>query len=390
MSIKRADLLERIEEILPEILSIRHRIHQSPELAGEEKQTRELLLSYVKELDAILWQPKLGTDLVFEIPGRDPGKVIGLRADMDALPIEEQQPPAYGSKFHGMMHACGHDGHMAMLLGAAMVLSPLRNELSSTLRFIFQPGEEIACMGADLVAKGVCDGLDAVYALHNWPGLPAGQVSTRPGTFFAAANTFSLSVRGVGTHGATPEKGKNPLIPAAVLVEALTGLHEEISADYGGVISVCMVQGGQNTNVIPSEAVVAGTTRYTDKAVGDMIEQRIREITSEISKRYAIPIDISYERKYYLPVINDPHQADIVADTAIGVLGEDGYRTAEKHAMTAEDFAFYLDTVPGCMFWLGAGESSAPLHAGTFDFNDEILKNGILMFCALALGDRLR
>ena len=389
MNLTHEILHTHIERILPTIIDIRHKLHQHPEIAGDERETRNMLLSHVEKLDVLLWQPKLETDLVFEIPGKDPGRVIGLRADMDALPMNEQHPPAYGSKNPGLMHACGHDGHMAMLLGAAMVLTSVRDLLPNTVRFIFQPGEEVACMGAELTARGVCDGLEAVYALHNWPGLPAGVVSTKPGTFFAAANTFSLKLRGTGTHGATPEKGNTPLIPAAVLIEALTGLHEQVSANGEGVVSVCMVQGGHNTNIIPSECTVAGTTRYIDRSVGDMIEKRIRQMAEEISTRYDIPIDIAYERKYHLPLINDEEKASVVAETAEKVLGEDFYLEAPRHAMTAEDFAFYLDRVPGCMFWLGAGEQWAPLHAAAFDFNDQILKTGILMFCALALGDRL-
>jgi amidohydrolase len=389
MNITREKLHEHIDRILSTVTDIRHQLHQHPEIAGNERETRKMLLSHMEKLNVLLWQPKLDTDLVVEIPGEDPGRVIGLRADMDALPISEQHPPAYGSKNRGLMHACGHDGHMAMLLGAAMVLSSIRDVLPHTVRFIFQPGEEVACMGAELTARGVCDGLEAVYALHNWPGLPAGVVSTKPGTFFAAANTFSLRLRGTGTHGATPEKGNNPLIPAAVLVEALTGLHEQVSANKEGVVSVCMVEGGHNTNVIPSDCTVAGTTRYIDTALGDMMEQRIRQISDEISRRYSMPIDIEYERKYHLPLINDPAQAAVVAETAVKILGEDYFLEAPRHAMTAEDFAFYLDKIPGCMFRLGAGQQWAPLHAATFDFNDEILKTGILMFCALALGDRL-
>ncbi|MGM0432163.1 MAG: M20 metallopeptidase family protein [Spirochaetota bacterium] len=378
-------LSEHIYDVLPEVTQLRRMLHSRPEMAGEETGTRAMLMQYAQGFWRQFWNPLLGTDLVFEIPGRDTGRVLGLRADMDGLPIDEQSPLSYASQNTGTMHACGHDGHMAMLMGAAQVLARMKDRLPCTVRFIFQPGEEVACLGSELVKRGVCDGLEAVYALHNWPGLPAGTISTKAGILFAAANTFSLKVLGTGTHGATPEKGNNPLISAAALAGEMQQLHNEVSQSGAGVVSVCSMHGGSGTNVIPSECTVSGTTRYVEVADGDMIEQRIRKLSREISQRFDVSVNVDYERKYYLPLFNHPEHVRRVEAVAQSVLGDGAFSRAPSHTMTAEDFSFYLDTVPGCMFWLGTGEGAQALHSGNYNFNDEVLSNGIAMFAGLAL-----
>lgn len=385
----RENLSTYIGDILPKLRELRHELHTIPELAGEEFQTRELLKKKADTLKPLYWQPKIETDLVFEISGRNSGKVIGFRADMDALPLLETSPIPYHSLYRGKMHACGHDGHMSILMGTAMAAQKFQKYLPNTIRFIFQPGEEVACLGAELVKKGVCDGLSAVYGFHNWPGLPAGAVSCKSGIMFAAADSFKVVFKGAGTHGATPEKGINPLIPAADTVLRLQSLHARYRAESGAVISVCSVQGGMNSNVIPSEAVVQGTTRYIDIPTGNAIEESIREELRKSAETCNVEYSLEYERKYHIPVINDPDQIEILQKAVSKVLGEGAYIPAETHTMGAEDFAFYLDRVPGCMFWLGAGEDCAPIHSNTFDFNDDSIMNGILVLSSLMFGDNL-
>ena len=387
--LKRDILAAAIVEILPEIQELRKALHAIPETAGREIKTRELLVEHIKKLRPILWQPKLQTDVVCEIPGRDPGKVIGIRADMDGLPLQEKSRMPYSSIHEGVMHACGHDGHMAILLGTAMVLSRFQDKLPCTVRCIFQPGEEEACLGAELTAKGVCDGLSAVYGFHNWPGLPVGAVSAKAGTFFAAANTFTVKFVGKGTHGATPEKGKNPIPTAARAVGLLQKLHDQVFASDGSVVSVCSFSAGMNSNVIPSETVLRGTTRYIDKQIGDVIEKTITDLLNQLAREDGLQLELVYDRKYYLPVVNTPEEVLYLQRTVEKCLGEGAYREATTNTMTAEDFAFYVDKVPGCMFWLGAGEDHAPLHAGDFDFNDDALFNGILVLAGLAFGSVL-
>ena len=385
----REQLSTCIVDMLPKIRELRHELHAVPELAGEEFKTREILKQQTDTLNPLYWQPKIKTDLVFEIPGGDPGKVIGFRADMDALPLFETSDSPYLSQHFGKMHACGHDGHMSILIGTAMVAQTFREHLPSTIRFIFQPGEEVACMGAELVAKGVCDGLSAVYGFHNWPGLPVGSISCKSGILFAAADSFKVVFKGKGTHGATPENGLNPLLPAADTVLRLQGLHTRYNEESGAVISVCSVQGGMNSNVIPSEAVIQGTTRYIDTSTGDTIEASIREEVRKSAETCNVEYALEYDRKYHIPVINDPGQTEVLHQAVKKVLGDGAYIPAKTHTMGAEDFAFYLDKVPGCMFWLGAGEDCAPIHSNTFDFNDDSIMNGILVLSSLMFGDEL-
>ncbi len=385
----REQLSTYIVEILPKIRELRHELHTIPELAGEEFKTREMLKLQADTLNPLYWQPKIKTDLVFEIPGGDPGKVIGFRADMDALPLYETSGKPYQSTHSGKMHACGHDGHMSILMGTAMAAQAFRKFLPNTIRFIFQPGEEVACMGAELVQKGVCDGLSAVYGFHNWPGVPTGAVSCKSGIMFAAADSFKVVFRGKGTHGATPENGLNPLIPAADTVLRLQNLHTRYKEESGAVISVCAVQGGMNSNVIPSEAVVQGTTRYIDTSTGDAIEASIRDELRKSAETCNVEYTLEYDRKYHIPVINDPDQTEILHQAVNKVLGEGAFIPAKTHTMGAEDFAFYLDRVPGCMFWLGTGDDCAPIHSNTFDFNDDSIMNGILVLSSLMFGDKL-
>ncbi len=389
MILTREELTTYILEIIPEITALRHELHRCPELAGKEYRTRARIKEQCDALTPIYWQAKLGTDLVFEIPGRDPGHVTGLRADIDALPLTEETGLEYASQHAGIMHACGHDGHASLLCGAAMIADKFRKYLPHTIRFIFQPGEEEVCMGARLVEEGVCDGLADVYSLHNWIGLPVGSVSSKEGILFAAANEFTVRFLGRGTHGATPEKGNNPLIPAADTAMRLQALHQRYAEEHGAVISVCAIQGGANSNVIPSEAVLQGTVRYIEKELGSEIERAVTEAVRNAAESCAMEYDLQYTRRYHIPVINDPEHTRKLQGAVEKVLGAGAYIPAATHTMGAEDFAFYLDRVPGCMFWLGAGEEQPVIHSSRYDFNDDVLFNGLLVFSSLMFSDNL-
>ncbi len=389
MKISRDSIVSRINDVLPEVIELRHALHKFPELAGKEVKTREVLISLIAPYVPVIWQPKLGTDLVFELPGRDPGRVIGFRCDMDGLPIQESPLLPYASEHTGVMHACGHDGHMAILIGAVLVLSGIQEMLPCTIRCIFQPGEEEACMGAELVEKGVCDGLERIYGYHNWPGLPTGAISTKPGILFASANTFTGTITGTATHGATPERGNNPLIPASAAAVQIDDLHRRLQQNEEGVASVCMIRGGRNTNTIPETATIAGTIRYTDATVGNRIAAEIQEIFQGLEEKYDVIVDLVYDRSYYLPVVNDAAAVESVEHAVNTYMGDGVYIPAERHTMASEDFSFYLQQIPGCMFLLGTGVDSPPLHAVNYDFNDDALMHGVLLLVSLALEDVL-
>ncbi len=384
------DQFERIRQISSSLAgsmtALRRELHRHPELACREQETRRRMLAWLDEQGVLkkctVREPLIGTDLVLELPGTLAG-TIGLRADMDALPIKESSDLPHASQQPGMMHACGHDGHMTMLAGCAAVL--VRMDMPRpTVRFIFQPGEEEVCAGADLVEAGVCRGLDEVYALHGWPGIERGMIASKPGVIMAAANSFSVTCRGVSCHGAVPEKGKNPLFPAAELITRLGELHRWIAREHGGVVSPCSVTGGESTNGIPETAVVRGTVRYLAEETGELIKQEFFKIIRELQITSGMPFDTDYRQRYRIPVINDPDSVRKVLDVAGALAGADRVRVLERHSMVAEDFSFYLKQVPGCMFLLGMGEQHPGLHSDRFDFDDSLLETGAAVFAGLA------
>ncbi len=376
-----------LSEILPKAAALRRELHRYPETAYRETETRKRLLQWFEQ-EGVLGQftvrePLTGTDLVLEMQGSEEG-FIGLRADMDALPIEEQTDAEYASEHPGMMHACGHDGHMAILAGAAAAAAKYTYPLPS-LRFIFQPGEEEVAAGAELVSAGVCTGLDRIYALHGWPGIPLGAVAVKEGVMLAAAGTFVLTCRGKSSHGAAPEKGKNPLFAAAEIVLELEELHRRVSDAYQAVVSPCSVQGGESSNGIPETAVIKGTTRYLDDQTGAYLKQALEDTVNRCSTRWEIPVDIEYHARYWIPVVNDKEETERVISVAEALFGRDHIIRLEHHEMVAEDFAFYLKQVPGCFFFLGMGKGYQGLHTAQFNFNDELLLPGMQMMMNLLI-----
>ena len=377
-------LQTEVECVLPEITQIRHRLHAEPELGLETETTAYAIRRLLADASVSLWQPLMGNDVIGEIGGGG-DRTICLRADIDALPIQEESDLPYRSTIPGRMHACGHDGHTAMLLGAAMVLDKLRDRLPVGVRFVFQPGEEVWCAGRELVARGACDSCEAAYAIHGWPGLPLGCVSTRVGPLFAAGAHFDIRVRGKGCHGAMPEAGNNPIPIAARIVEALRRMHVEMSAEDGTVVSTCVFQAGSSSNVIPETALVRGTARYLAREKADRVENAIRSVAIEAAHEACAEVEIDYDRSYDLPVINTRKGVDAVRRIARSYMPASTWREAEHPTMGMEDFAFYLQGREGAMVWLGLGESAPGLHSPVFDFNDGVLGTGILLLCLLAL-----
>lgn len=380
-----SELRRRVDEILPAVCALRHAIHAEPEPALEEHATRKKLLEAIAPLGLEVWQPLLGTDLIAELPGPPGAPAVVLRADIDALPLDERSGVPWASQMPGLMHACGHDGHAAALAGAAMILAPMRESLPCTVRFVFQPGEEVVAAGRDLVARGACDGAQAAFALHCWPGLEAGCVAARTGPMFAASDHFTIGVYGQGGHAAMPSAARNPLPPAAEIVTRLAELHMEVHQSHGEVVTVCSLQAGANSNVIPDAAEILGTMRFLETARGARLEKRLRTIVESVAKRWDVTTRLFNEHNYPLPVVNTPRETDLVRQVADAVLGPQAWREADTPSMGAEDFAFYLQDRPGAIFRLGMGHRSAPVHSAQFDFNDAALAPAILMHTAIAL-----
>jgi len=373
--------------VLPELVTIRRALHQHPELACREYRTADFVRRRLRKLGLRVSPPFLKTDVVALLKTRQPGINVTLRADMDGLPLSEKNNLPYRSQTRGVMHACGHDGHVAMLLGAAFVLTQLKERLHGTVRFVFQPGEEVAAAGRDLVAAGaLCDPAPAaVLALHAWNQLPVGCIASRPGVFLAAADVFKITVRGKGGHGSRPDTCVNPLPVAAQVIQNLQAIpSQKISALEPVVISVCRVAGGNNANVIPESAEIEGSVRYFDAALAP----RIRSLIEQILQGVCLAAGASYELKYdqrYLPTRNDRRIVALGERVARTVLGPTQWRRLATPGLGSEDFSYYLKEYPGAMFRIGVGTETPELHSPYFDFNDDALMNGVVFLVHMTI-----
>jgi hippurate hydrolase len=325
-----------------------------------------------------------GTGVVGVLRAGDGPRTLGLRADMDALPIDEQTNLAWASKVPGCFHGCGHDGHVAMLLGAAQHLARDPG-FSGTLNFIFQPAEEGLGGAREMIADGLFERFpcDRVYALHNWPGIPAGTIATRPGAIMGAADKFQIRVEGKGGHAALPQDTPDAILAAAMLVQQLnTIVARDVPAWAAAVLSVTEIAGGHAHNVIPAEVRVGGTVRTFDPVVQDRIEERMRQMLRGIEASFEVRTTLDYDR-YYPATINDPVAAADALEVAATIANAE---LAPEPAATSEDFSFMLQQRPGAYIWLGQGEGDdpAPLHNPRYDFNDGVLETGIRLHAALA------
>ena len=377
-----------VDEVIPKAVSLRHAIHRNPELAMEEHDTAALVRRSLEESGLVPLPPILGTDVIALLSGREPGKNVTLRADMDALPLQESSGgPAHRSARDGVMHACGHDGHTAVLLGAAAVLAQLRSELEGTVRFVFQPAEEVRAAGRDLIRRGILEDphADAVFALHSLNGLPVGAISSRAGVFLGAADFFTLRVEGRGAHGSRPEESVDPVLTAARVVEGLQSIvSRRVSPLDSAVVSVCRIQGGTNGNVIPDSVELEGTTRYLKLETGRKIPGWIEQIARGVCESAGASYVLDYHDSY-IPTVNDAAMVELGRRVVCELLGAKSWVEMDEPAAAAEDFSYYLEGHPGAMFWLGMGQQCAPLHNAHFDFNDGALKNGILFLVSLAV-----
>ncbi len=384
---------------LPELIAIRHDLHAHPELGYEEQRTaqvvqRELGKAGVKSVSGLAG----GTGVLGFLPG-DADRSVGLRADMDALPIVEETGLPYASTTPGRMHACGHDGHTTILLGAARVLSRMAasGPLPRPVTFVFQPAEEGGAGGKRMVEDGCLTGrhfgppVDGMFGLHGWPDLPLGVVGTRPGPLLAASDRFDIKVKGVGSHAAWPHAARDPVVAAAAIVNTLqTIASRNVPPLEAIVVSITMLKAGSAYNVIPPEAVISGTVRTLTPGVLELAQRRIREIADGIAAAYGCSAVLDY-RLGYPVTLNSPEAVNVFNQTATHALGEDRVVNLSQPVMGGEDFSFYCHKVPSCFFVLGLvppGQTSMPsLHHPKFDFNDEAIATGVEMFCRLALAD---
>jgi len=388
MSIDLQKIEGELEKILPEIIQIRQYLHANPELSLNEYETASLIRKRLKSLEMEILPPFLSTDVVAMLNTSDQGKNVTLRADMDALPIREQGDLSYCSVKNGIMHACGHDGHMAMLIGAAVILEKFRKQLDGSVRFVFQPGEENVAAGKDLVAKGILSHPkpDAVLALHGWPGYPLGSICSKPGAIMAAADIFKITIKGKGGHGSTPELANDPIQTATKIINDLYLLpSRKFSSLESLVISICKIQAGMNPNIIPDEAELEGTIRYFSKNIGEEIPDLFERVIKEACKGSNTDYTLQYDRPY-LATTNDNAVIKNCKAYLQKLQGKITWIDLPAPVMASEDFSFYLAENPGAMFFLGMGLDSPKLHTNSFNFDDGALRNGILFMVLSTIG----
>lgn len=373
-----------IDALIEPLTRFRRDIHAHPELGFAEHRTAARIAEALRAAGLEVHEGIGGTGVVGVLRAGSGKRTLGLRADMDALPIDERTNLPWASTVPGCFHGCGHDGHVAMLLGAAQALAADPG-FSGTLNLIFQPAEEGQGGARAMIADGLFDRFpcDRVYALHNWPALPAGTIASRPGAIMGAADKFRITLTGKGGHAAVPQDTPDVLLAAAALVQQLnTIVARAVPAAAAAVLSVTELHGGHAHNVLPAEAIVGGTVRSFDPAVQDRIEQRMRQILAGIETGFEVSAALVYDR-YYPATINDPAAA---AD-ALAVAATVGQaELSPEPAPTSEDFSFMLQQRPGAYIWLGqaAQADAPPLHNPGYDFNDAILATGIRLHMALA------
>ncbi|HLM76772.1 MAG TPA: amidohydrolase [Rubrobacteraceae bacterium] len=380
-------LKEEIRESFEEdIVALRRDIHREPEIGFETEKTAQKVLDALDGLPLEIQTGVAENGMVATLQGKGDGPTVALRADMDALPIHEETGLPFASEEDGKMHACGHDGHTSMLVGAARALSQdhLRERLKGTVKFVFQPAEEGYAGGQVMVEEGVAEDVSSIFALHLWPGLPFGKVGTKSGPIMAAADAFEMTVKGQGGHGAMPHLAADAVAMAAHIVTALqTIVSREANPVKPAVLTVGQIEAGFAFNIIPETAYLGGTVRTLDPDLRERMSERIEELARGVAHGMRGDIELDYRFSY--PVTsNDADAAGLVLDVTTELFGEENAVELDNPSMGGEDFAFFLEQVPGAFIWLGVGDVSG-LHTAQFSFDEEILAQGSALLVALAL-----
>jgi hippurate hydrolase len=378
-------IINRIAEFHKDMSAWRQDIHAHPETAFEEHRTSAIVADKLESFGVEVHKGLAGTGIVGTLSTGD-GPTIGLRADMDALHIDELNDFDHKSTHDGKMHACGHDGHTTMLLGAARYLAETKR-FKGTVRFIFQPAEENEGGGRKMVEDGLFEKLpvDKVFGMHNWPGMPLGAMAMTAGPQMAAVDRFTITVKGQGFHGAMPNLGVDAVLTAAEIVLALQSICARKTDPLdAAVLSVAQFHAGDTANVVPDQAVLNGTTRVLRPEVHDTIEASVRRICEGIASAHGAEVDVDY-RKGYPATINTEAETELAARAANAVVGADKVDRNPNPSLGAEDFSYMLQERPGCYAWIGngPGEGGCILHNARYDFNDEILPIGASYWATL-------
>ncbi|MDH7513302.1 MAG: amidohydrolase [Clostridiales bacterium] len=382
---KLADLKDEINALVAELVRWRRDFHRHPEIANEEKWTSGVIRRFLEDLGLPV-QSAAGTGLIAVLEGAGNGKTVALRADMDALPLQEEGEKEYKSLNPGAAHACGHDGHMAILMAVAKILAGRKDSLPGRVVFLFQPAEERPPGGAKrMIEEGALDGVDAVFGLHLWQPLPTGTVGIVKGAMMAQSDEFSLVVKGKGGHGSMPHTAIDPILAAShIVVNVQTIVSRNVDPLKPCVVSFGTVSGGTVFNIIPAEVSLTGTVRSFETAVQDLAERRLHEIAEETARAMGASCSFNYI-KGYPALVNHAGMVDFVTGVAAKVLGENCLKRIDP-IMGGEDFAYYLQKIPGAFFFFGAGDGCPfPHHHPVFEIDEKALPQAVLLMASLAL-----
>ena len=387
-------IIKKQSELHEDMVTWRHHIHKHPELSFKEDLTSDYIASVLEANDIEMHRGLAVTGIVATIHGKKEGRVIGLRADMDALPIQEKNDFSHKSVHDGKMHACGHDGHSTMLLGAAVHLKE-NNNFSGTVHFIFQPAEEGGGGGRVMVEEGIFEKFpcEAVYGMHNWPGMAEGQFAVHDTAVMAANETLKISIKGKGGHAAMPDQCVDPVVIGAQIITALqTVVSRNVAPLDSAVVSITMLDAGFVSNVIPNDMNLTGSLRYFSTDVGNEVKAKIKKIVEGISHSMGATATFS-STPNYPATVNTPKHAELCANAAAEVVGSGNVLRNEKPSMGSEDFSFLLNASEGAYIWIGNGlvpedgpEGGCMLHNTEYDFNDEILPLGSSYWVQLVQG----
>ena len=372
-------VIDRIAGYQADLVEIRRDLHAHPETAFEERRTADVVAARLAALGVEVHRGLARTGVVGVLRAGSGQRAIGLRADMDALHVAELNDFGHRSLHTGKMHACGHDGHTAMLLGAARYLAETRR-FDGTVYFIFQPAEESEGGGEVMVREGLFEQFPAevVFGMHNWPGVPVGQFQLRTGPMMAGTNRFEITVSGRGGHAAMPHQSIDPVVAGSALVQALQTLtSRNLSPLDSAVVTVTQFHGGNAWNVIPSEVVIRGTTRAFTPETQDLLEDGMRRICDGVTAAHGCEVALRYERNYP-PLVNSGREAQVAREVLEGLVGAENVHWDCAPTMAGEDFAFMLQARPGCFVFIGngPGQGGCMLHNPRYDFNDAILPLG--------------
>ena len=384
-------MVESAKALMPKLVEIRRDFHEYPEVSQHEAETSKKVAAYLREMgvDEVIEHVN-GYGVIGVIKGAKEGGVVALRADMDALQIQEMNDVEYKSRNDGVMHACGHDNHMTGLLGAAMLLCQNRDEICGTVKLVFQPAEEMSPVGGSrgMLESGYLDDIGAIYGLHVWPDLPHGKVGVKSGPLMAATDHFTITIHGKTAHGAKPNQGIDAVVLGAQFVMAAqTFVSRKVDPLDNAVVTFGIFNAGTRYNIIAGECVLDGTVRTLNEDTRDMIEDSMRKLLDAICLQSGATADIVYGRGYPAPV-NHESDAALIRKTAISLFGEEGVVDVKNPAMPAEDFSFYLREKEGCFVWLGTakdGETPWPLHNSRFDVDEDILWRGSALLAQTAI-----